>query len=318
MSRLWLIWLSQKREAKLNFEAGLRTLTWGFNKPPLRSAPAVGDFVIFGRSFSGGSPRTTDDAWLSGSAELMLGRVTAPLYLGSGFHWPDEASAERVIYPHRFGWVGITGFGRWPLGEGGPLPATLSSKVREVGTHLRADYFDLDVRPLLQAMNAPTWEDSASVDLSRTSGALLEPSAAAPRSSGTQGRSADARLNKTIERQAVDMAIEHLRRIGWAEIEELGKPFDLVCRNGSVERHVEVKGTTGSGASVLMTPNEVEHFRRCPVGADLIVVRDIRIVGTSPDYRAEGGELLHIPDYPAAHHDLQSTGWSAVVPGWPA
>ena len=58
----------------------------------------------------------------------------------------------------------------------------------------------------------------------------------------------------------------------WTDIEHLGKPYDLVCRrHGGQEKHVEVKGTTGAGADVEYTPNEIKHFRTCPHGADLIV-----------------------------------------------
>lgn len=104
---------------------------------------------------------------------------------------------------------------------------------------------------------------------------------------------------------------------GWPEVEPLGKPYDLVCRKPSgAEKHVEVKGTSGAGADVEYTPKEVLHFRSCPHGADLIVVRDIVVDRSQRPYVATGGELLHVEDYRAPAEDLQATGWLGRVSGW--
>jgi uncharacterized protein DUF3883 len=37
--------------------------------------------------------------------------------------------------------------------------------------------------------------------------------------------------------------------------------YDLLCRRGAQELHVEVKGTTTAGTEVILTPNEVRHAR---------------------------------------------------------
>jgi hypothetical protein len=67
---------------------------------------------------------------------------------------------------------------------------------------------------------------------------------------------------------------------------------------------------------VQYTPNEVQHFRTCPHGADLIVVRDISVDRGVQPYAATGGELLHIESYDAPAEDLQATGWYGRIVGW--
>jgi hypothetical protein len=89
-----------------------------------------------------------------------------------------------------------------------------------------------------------------------------------------------------------------------------------VCRkySGTVEKHVEVKGTTGAGASVPYTPNEVRHFRACPYGGDLIVVHDIVVDTTTTQYMTSGGVLVHVENYQAPKEDLQATAYVGRVP----
>ncbi|HEX9367842.1 MAG TPA: DUF3883 domain-containing protein, partial [Vicinamibacterales bacterium] len=53
------------------------------------------------------------------------------------------------------------------------------------------------------------------------------------------------------------------------------EPFDLLCRDGSRERRVEVKGTTALGLSVLLTRNEVRHAQAKDRPMALFVVSEI-------------------------------------------
>ena len=128
-------------------------------------------------------------------------------------------------------------------------------------------------------------------------------------------RSSDPDFNKAVEQHAVVLATRHMRDLGWTEITELGKPYDLVCRKPSgAEKHVEVKGTSGAGAEVEYTVNEVEHFRSCPHGADLIVVRDISVDRSTHPYLTAGGTVHHVENYRAPAADLQATRWLGRVP----
>lgn len=52
--------------------------------------------------------------------------------------------------------------------------------------------------------------------------------------------------------------------------------YDLRCRRGSIELHVEVKGTTTEGTTALLTPNEVSEAHEHPHIA-LFVLRLIEV-----------------------------------------
>jgi hypothetical protein len=53
------------------------------------------------------------------------------------------------------------------------------------------------------------------------------------------------------------------------------RPYDLVCRRGDDEVHVEVNGLSGPPARIVLTANEVQHARSCRHAA-LAVVAGIR------------------------------------------
>jgi hypothetical protein len=179
----------------------------------------------------------------------------------------------------------------------------------------RGVQLEFDTSALLHALGVSG--SSASLqDLSQTPGSVL-PEVSTVRGRRGAGRSQDPDLRTAVERHAIAMAKTHLRQLGWHDVEELGKPFDLLCAKASgEEKHVEVKGTTGAGSDVEYTPNEVQHFRNCPHGADLVVVRDIRVDRTTSPYETSGGQLLHVENYTAPAHDLQATGWLGRVAGW--
>jgi hypothetical protein len=100
---------------------------------------------------------------------------------------------------------------------------------------------------------------------------------AAPPSS-KQGRQMDAKLRKLIEIEAENQTIHFYTNAGWT-VERVGQlklGYDLLCKTKNQELHVEVKGTTGQGASVTLTPNEVDHCRKNPDSA-LAVVSMIKV-----------------------------------------
>jgi hypothetical protein len=202
-----------------------------------------------------------------------------------------------------------------PLAPTGPL-GSLGEELRLAGTSGER-IASVDRSTLMEVMRVARGTDERP-DLSRTPGAVeTSEDKATPKARTRAGRSSDPEFNSAVERHAVDAATRFLSsEFGW-RIRELGKPYDLVCTtaDGS-EKHVEVKGTTGAGAEVEYTPNEVRHFRNCPHGADLIVVRDIQVDRSVTPYRTSGGRLLHLPNYKAPAEDLQATGWLGRVEGW--
>ena len=69
-----------------------------------------------------------------------------------------------------------------------------------------------------------------------------------------------AEQNKKVELAAIKAAKKHYTGDGWnvesREAEKIG--FDLLCRKGKLERHVEVKGTAGVGAGFILTRGEYQ------------------------------------------------------------
>ncbi|WFE47113.1 DUF3883 domain-containing protein [Verrucosispora sp. WMMD1129] len=308
------IWSSSSPNGRRNLLFGLDTQTWGFkDDEPHYSSPIR--WVLFGHDHDNGSPRADAKVWQAGTLSLVLCELTTPRYEGHAPHWPDEVESGQVIYPYRLGITPVGTLADISASPGDMLGLAGSEGLRMAAIRNRGVLVQLDVAPLLQRMGVPTAPGSSVPDLGRTAGSP-RPSLPPVRGRRGAGRSNDPEFTSTVEKHAVKMAIEHMEKLGWHDVEELGKPFDLVFRKPGEEKHVEVKGTSGAGAEVEYTANEVAHFRSCPYGADLIVVRDIAVDRSVRPYAASGGKLLHVQNYTAPGEDLQATRWLGRVPGW--
>lgn len=92
-----------------------------------------------------------------------------------------------------------------------------------------------------------------------------------------QGFQVDVKRRRATELRAMAVATETLAADGWTVVDvSATKSYDLECTRRGEELHVEVKGTMGDGASVLLTPGEVKHARNYEPVA-LFVVAGIRI-----------------------------------------
>ena len=320
VARTWCVWSSNSPTGKGNLEFGLDTNTWGFRNRPEQADPTEGDYLIFGMQHSQGNVRVSAQNWQRGTANLIVAQVTADLFQGRAPHWPDEIDQQAVIYPYRFGFIALGQLASQDLSGNAALPAAVSEGLRLCATGNRPVLVHVDLTQIIEATGATPPPPSDKTDLSGTAGRIAAPASGARTGTGSnrQGRSSDPKLTKAVEEHAEALAIRHMQTLGWApsEITKLGKPFDLVCANATTEKHVEVKGTTGAGGEVEYTPNEVNHFRTCPHGADLIVVRDITVDRTTDPYTASGGTLLHAENYRAPQADLQAVRWLGRVTGW--
>jgi hypothetical protein len=308
------VWSPASANGRRNLNYGLRTRTWGF-KHHHKDYEQPTPWLLFGYSHTAGSPRTETSTWRTGSMSVALCEISAPLYTAHAPHWPDELSAGKIIYPYRLGLTLVATADNILAGADGPLPSSASDALRHSGIGNRGVRIGFDTSALFHALGLFA-SPSPLPDLSQTPGSVL-PEAPNIRDRSGADRSQDPELRAAVERHAVAMAKSHLRQLGWHDVKELGKPFDLVCtKDSGEEKHVEVKGTTGAGSDVEYTPNEVKHFRDCPYGADLIVVRDTQVDRATKPYGTGGGQLLHVENYAAPAHDLQATGWLGRVAGW--
>lgn len=125
-----------------------------------------------------------------------------------------------------------------------------------------------------------------------------------------QGRRLSAAERQAIELRAMALAIQHLEADGW-EVEDVSafRPFDLLCTRSGDELRVEVKGTTGDGSTVLLTPGEVTHTREFAGPTALVVVSGVVLEGEGPDLTASGGDLHEVTPWEISDADLRPTGF---------
>ncbi len=138
---------------------------------------------------------------------------------------------------------------------------------------------------------------------------------AAGKSRGGQAFLVSSAVRKVIEEYAVTSAIRHYEEKGWT-VQDVGssESFDLRCTcEGSSELHVEVKGTTGLGESVILTRNEVLHARSWP-DVDLFVVVKIGVEGRETDHPVASGGVAHLcRNWKPAEEDLTPLGYDYVT-----
>ena len=121
-------------------------------------------------------------------------------------------------------------------------------------------------------------------------------SMAAGKSRGGQGFLVSQAVRKIIEEYAVAWAVRFYQAEGWA-VEDVGstESFDLRCtREGVNERHVEVKGTTDIGETVILTRNEVLHAHEWHPNVDLFLVTEIRVEGREGDQPTACGGVAQV------------------------
>jgi hypothetical protein len=107
------------------------------------------------------------------------------------------------------------------------------------------------------------------------------------------------------------VATEHLEQSGW-RVEDVSttRSYDLHCTAGAETLYVEVKGTTGDGSAVLLTPNEVAFAReRSPATGLLVVSQVVLEAGDEGPVCSEGVLRLVHPWDPDAGGDLHPMGY---------
>jgi hypothetical protein len=118
-------------------------------------------------------------------------------------------------------------------------------------------------------------------------------------------------VRNAVEMYAVGWAARYYRAQGWT-VTDVGasESYDLRCTRGSEEHHVEVKGTTGLGETLILTRNEVAHAREWHPAVDLFIVTDIQIDGRESDHPvASGGVACVWRNWLPAEEDLTPVGY---------
>lgn len=223
--------------------------------------------------------------WASGQNVSQLRLHDLPSGLGTGYELGDVASL-------RYGADSV------------PSPDRLRTDLKIFCEALALLYDASAAEPV--AGDAPEVEYAVTV---------ARAAAGNPPQRGGAGFRLDSREIRSIEQRAVVLAKAHYEAQGWT-VRDVGatQPYDLDARRGDERLHVEVKGTTSTGGSVVLTEGEVRHHAKGRAQSVLVVVRGIRLVRTPEGPRAEGGELCELAPWTIDPACLTPISYKYVVP----
>lgn len=133
-----------------------------------------------------------------------------------------------------------------------------------------------------------------------------------------QGTGLDAPSRKAVELHAMERAREYYQE-DWSEIFDVSAnaPYDLHLRRGKDELRVEVKGTTGSGETVILTHREVEAAIAHHPATSLFVVSHIHLDRRGVLPVATGGDAIEISPWMPREEALTATTFRYEVPKQP-
>jgi hypothetical protein len=129
-----------------------------------------------------------------------------------------------------------------------------------------------------------------------------------------QGFQIDQEAKVAVEVHAMNVATAHYARDWDVEDVHGTESFDLVCRRGGEEKHVEVKGTTQDGTEVLLTPNEVSHAREIQHVALFILSNVVVERADDGTVTATGGVRHHYDPWHIDDGTLIPLGFRYQVP----
>lgn len=100
------------------------------------------------------------------------------------------------------------------------------------------------------------------------------------------------------------VAVNYYSSLGY-QVQELGKPYDLLCQKNGQVVHVEVKGSRSKLKSVTLTVNEVVDARNNDWQSDLFVVDRIVVEqDASGQMVSRAGEARIMQNWKPADSDL--------------
>lgn len=106
-----------------------------------------------------------------------------------------------------------------------------------------------------------------------------------------QGFLSDAELRKVIEKYAMGKARTCFEGRGYSVKDcSSRESYDYVITKDSEELFVEVKGTQSSGHDIILTNNEVEHFRKNSDRGILFILHSVQVQRDSDPPKPSGGK----------------------------
>jgi hypothetical protein len=117
--------------AMQNFEAEGRRGWWGWREAPTEvETLRPGDLVLFGRGYSGGSPRVDAQTWAQGTLEgTYIGRIDEPPARTDTVVMPDDLAGD-ASYPWKFRFSLLGEHPSIPLSAGDEVSDTVAEALR--------------------------------------------------------------------------------------------------------------------------------------------------------------------------------------------
>jgi len=325
------------RDAR-NIEHGVLTGVWGMpsiSDPPRPkgdgASVAAGDLLVLLTGLKGPVPRGTSgapafDVWAEWAktegvprfVDATIAAVVSGVTRHSRPFWPGENPNADSIYPWRFEIDSAVSLGQVEISRTNfttdEVLAIRSSAIQPAPVRLSGPS-----GPLLAGVAALASSPEALAAGLRG----LSSSSDLPDDVGSRRRRVavfgrDAERNRVVEARAVNVVTCWFTARGWhvtsRERDVRWPGYDLECRSdepGAAARHVEVKGTTGLGDEVLVSPNEVRFARGNPATAELFIVGHIQVQSDADGLPcATGGELVHSGPWTNLDHGPTPTGYS--------
>jgi hypothetical protein len=220
-------------------------------------------------------------------------------------HWTDASDGEKPEERVTLRYVRPPGLPMWLGADPGGVLASLSVSRATGGTVFHVT--DEQWEALVAAVGG--WPEEAA-----ESATAQDVVAELGRPSRGQGFSVDPQVRRAVELHAMDMAIAHYVKEGWTGVKDVSRTqsYDLHCsKPGAPDLHVEVKGTTSDGSTVLLTPNEVEHARASFPNVALFVVAQIRVTPRDAgEVTVQGGVASEYQRWRVDDGTLHAVGYS--------
>jgi hypothetical protein len=120
---------------------------------------------------------------------------------------------------------------------------------------------------------------------------------------------------RAVEVLAVSRATEHFEADGW-RVRNVGAraSYDLRCYKEDARLHVEVKGTTSPGETVVFTRNELAHAKGTDADLALFVLADVTLSTGPGGPIAAGGRPIVLSPWVLEEADLVPVGYEYWLP----
>ncbi len=129
-----------------------------------------------------------------------------------------------------------------------------------------------------------------------------------------QGSGLSSEERKAVENRAMALASAYYRQ-NWTVLDVSSRrSYDLLCTRANEELHVEVKGTTSGGMTILLTANEVAHARQAYPNVALFLVHGIELRSIQDSVEAYGGTVRVIEPWNIELSRLEATEYRCQLP----